>query len=85
MNGQRYGTCKGCGVQVLWIQTTAGNWMPCNPEAVFFTPGGGPETFVTPRGKVERGKRSRGGQCGYISHFATCPESKRFRKDKAHE
>ena len=57
--------------------------MCCNPEVIFFTPGGGPETFVTPEGKVVRGKRSRDGQIGYIAHWATCPQSKRFKKEKS--
>ena len=57
--------------------------MPCDPYVITFTPGGGPETFVTQEGKVERGKRSKEGQIGYISHWATCPQAKRFRKDKS--
>ncbi len=82
MTGQNYGTCRGCGAQILWTITTKGKSMPCNPEVIFFTPGCGNETFVTPQGKVVRGKRSKDGQAGYISHFATCPQSKRFKKEK---
>lgn len=77
---QNYGFCKGCGAQILWIRTAAGKSMPCDPKVIFFTPGGGPETFVTSEGKTERGKRSRDGQIGYISHFATCPQSQRFKQ-----
>jgi hypothetical protein len=83
---QNFGICRGCGAQILWTRTAAGKSMPCDPEVIFFTPGGGPETFVTPEGKTERGKRSKEGQIGYISHFATCPQSKRFqKKEKRYE
>ena len=55
-------------------------------EQVTFTPGGGPETFITPVGKTERGKRSPEGQQGYIPHWVTCPQADRFRrKEKRHE
>lgn len=75
-----YGTCRGCGAQILWVVTQKGKAMPCNPYVICFTPCGGPETFVTPDGKVVRGKRSTDGEIGYISHFATCPQAKRFKK-----
>lgn len=76
-----FGTCRACGYRVRWIRTKNGKNMPCNPEAVRFTPGGGPETFVTGDGKVERGRRAKDGSTvGYISHFATCPQADRFRK-----
>ena len=74
--------CKACGVEIRWIETAAGKKMPCNPEPVWFTPGGGPKTFVTPRGKVERGRRRKDGIVGYISHFATCPMADRLRGKK---
>lgn len=82
MTSQHYGFCKGCGAQILWTMTERGKSMPCDPYIITFVPGGGPETFVTPEGKVERGARSKDGKIGYISHFATCPQSRRFRKEK---
>lgn len=76
-----FGTCRACGYRIRWIRTKNGKSMPCNAQAVRFTPGGGPETFVTEDGKVERGRRRQDGEkTGYISHFATCPEADRFRK-----
>lgn len=83
MMEQRYSFCRGCGAQIIWTRTANGKSMPCDPEVIFFTPAGGPETFVTPDGKTVRGKRSRDGQIGYISHWATCPKSNKFRKDKS--
>ncbi len=84
MNNQNYGFCRGCGKQILWVRTTHGKGMPCNPEVICFTPAGGPETFVTPEGKVVRGKRMQHGEIGYISHFATCSQRDKFKKEKNH-
>lgn len=73
-------TCRSCGASIVWIKTAAGKCMPCDAALITFTRGGGPETFVTPEGKVERGKRDRNGTLtGYISHFATCPNADRHR------
>ncbi len=75
------GYCRSCGARVRWIRTTAGKAMPVNAEPIRFERGGGPETFVTPEGKVERGKRDpEGTLTGYISHFATCPHADRHRR-----
>ena len=83
---QNYSTCKGCGANVLWLQTAAGKWMICNRPLIPFEPGGGPETFVQPDGKVVRGKRKDcGSASGYIAHWATCPRRKDFKKEKAHD
>ena len=75
--------CKGCGAEIIWKKTSAGKSIPCDMPPVNFTPGGGPETFVTEAGKVERGKRDKGGEKrGYVSHFATCPCAGKFRRGK---
>ena len=75
------GTCKSCGASIRWVITTKLKKMPCDPDPIRFTPAGGPETFVTREGKVERGKRNpQGSKVGFISHFATCPQADRFRK-----
>lgn len=79
MYKQSYGTCRGCGKQILWTRTPAGKKMPCDPEVIFFTHGG-KETFVTPEGAVTRGERGKEGQIGYVPHWATCSEWKRFKK-----
>ena len=64
------GYCRSCGARIRWIRTTAGKAMPVNAEPIRFERGGGPETFVTPEGKVERGKRDpEGTLTGFISHW----------------
>ncbi len=79
---QNFGTCRGCKRTILWTETRNNKHMPCDPEAIIFTPAGGPDTFVTPDGRVVRGKRSIEGEIGYISHFATCPNRAQFKKEK---
>lgn len=80
-SAQNFGTCRGCGRQILWTRTKGGKSMPCDPELIRFNVCGGNETFVTADGEVKRGMRRRDGEReGYISHFATCPEGDRFRK-----
>lgn len=77
------GTCRGCQKPILWVKTTKGKNMPCDPEIIWFEPAGGPETFVVPDGIIVRGKKNPyGSVAGYISHFATCPESDRFRRNR---
>lgn len=81
--GSKYGLdiCRGCGEPIRWIITTKLKRMPCDPAAIHFTPGGGPETFVTKDGRVVRGKRDKTGSAvGYMSHFATCKQAARFKK-----
>lgn len=80
---QNYGFCRGCGKQIIWTRTAAGKAMPCDPQLVSFTPGGGPETFITPYGKTERGRRSQEGQQGYVPHWVTCPHWKQFKKARS--
>lgn len=78
-----FSTCRSCGAQIVWIKTTSGKSMPCNAGLIRFARGGGPETFVTAEGKVERGKRDPAGdRAGYISHFATCPNADRHRRKR---
>ena len=61
-----------------------GKTMPVNPEEVCFIPGGGPNTYVLPGGRVVRGSEARNSDentvMGYVSHFATCPERDNMRK-----
>lgn len=78
MSGQNYGICKGCGKQILWTRTSAGKNMPLDPYIIHFERGG-KENFVTPSGETVRGTRSESGEIGYIPHWATCPQYKRFK------
>ena len=70
---QFYTFCKCCGKQILMTRNAkTGNWVPCDPAVIWFTPSGGNETFVDQYGKICRGYRSRTGEIGYRRHFASC-------------
>lgn len=72
--------CKGCGQLIVWTKMKTGKPMPCDPTVIRFF-AGGPECYVTPDGECVSGSpRPDGDRIGYISHFATCPAAKRFRK-----
>ena len=53
--------CKGCQADIVWIKTTNGKNMPCDPKKV---------VIVTENGETVS---------GYISHWATCPQYKKFK------
>ncbi len=82
-----YGTCFGCGRQILWIKTRAGKNMPCNANLINYkrVPGG-KEKIVTPAGDVVSGiivgNPAEAEGAGYISHFATCPMAKSFSRKR---
>lgn len=80
MYDQNFGSCRGCGKQIIWTRTPAGRNMPCDPELITFTAGKGNETFITPDGQTKRGARSEEGEQGYIPHWATCPNWKQFKR-----
>ena len=69
---QFFTTCKYCGRQILMTRNgQTGKWIPCNPVVEWFTPSGGPETFIDEYGKTCRGYRSGTGEIGYRRH-TTC-------------
>lgn len=92
----RRGRCRSCSASVVWVKTTAGKAMPCDPELFALVPGEGSVTAVTVDGVTVRGERVFGplepGTTGVsakfpvllvrTSHFATCPNAARHRKAK---
>lgn len=86
----QFGTCRSCGMQILWIDTIGGKKMPCNPQFVYYKAhDGGKDRIVLPNGQVvagtiqERPEYADGH--GYISHFATCQCAQMFRRKKKSE
>ena len=79
--------CRGCGVSIEWIRTTAGRSMPVDPEPVFIVEeDGGRERFITDEGEVVAGRRAlpeeEGPACavGFVPHWKTCQAADRFRR-----
>lgn len=60
--------CKGCGAEILWIRTVAGQFAPIDlKEKSFF---------------VLVGDDSAALRKGHEPHFVTCPNADRFKKKK---
>ena len=83
----RQSVCRGCGKPIIWIGTGGGKSMPCDPdEVVYWQTRGGSKKIVTPNGEVLSaeldGPQDRATGIGFISHFATCPQSDMFRRSK---
>ncbi len=87
--------CRGCGAPIEFIRTEAGKsipvdagpWMEVDEGAL----GEGRRTIVTSDGRVVSGvlistntrpqDPEHGHAVGRQSHFATCPEADRFRRE----
>ncbi len=79
--------CKGCGADIIWIQTLGGKSIPCDPQPVtYWEKAKAPGKVVTPNGEVLscvfEGDPDKATGIGYISHWSTCPCAERFRKEK---
>jgi len=87
----RTSICRGCGAEICFIKTIKGKSMPVDPDPVYFTPGGGPNTYVMINGEVQRGREPEQNEdkakvwTGYRSHFANCPAADEFRKKQKSE
>ncbi|MGD9567543.1 MAG: hypothetical protein AB7V48_04375 [Sedimentibacter sp.] len=79
------GKCRGCGAQIVWIRTNSGKSMPCNPVPVtYWEKAKAIGKIVTPNGETLscefEGDIDKATGFGYISHFSTCPQAKKFKK-----
>jgi hypothetical protein len=79
--------CRLCGRPLLMLQSFKGHLIPCDPEPVYFAPQIWSTTrFVMPDASTFNGvivsKDDPDAHKGYISHKATCPAAKRFRRRK---
>ncbi len=73
--------CKGCGKEIVWIETASGRQMPCDAVPVYFredTPG---RTIVLKNGVCVRGRiDNTSSYIGFIPHWETCVRSGMFRR-----
>jgi hypothetical protein len=73
------GTCRSCGAPLRWaVSAATGKAMPLN-----FEPSGDGNVVLRADGKaVVVTAAERGAYAGpfYTSHFATCPDARRFRR-----
>ena len=71
--------CRGCGEEIIFIKSSAGKFIPCNPSKVTYSnPGKGKARVVTQSGEVVSctivadDDTSKAVGVGYIPHWSTC-------------
>jgi hypothetical protein len=68
-------TCSSCGAEIVWMITTNGRPMPCDPKRL---------TVVVPTGKILATARGDAPEAevktAFISHWASCPNAAQHRK-----
>lgn len=77
--GERDG--RGCGAPVRWVRLASGRWVPLDPEPVLdgnivVGPDGTASYLTKSDGEVDPTRR-------FVSHFATCPQSRHYRKARS--
>ena len=76
--------CKSCGAPLVWIETPAGKYMPCDEGLMPFKRDDcGRETVVLQSGEVIRCQlRFIGAPDGMARrpHWATCPQADKHRR-----
>lgn len=73
----REATCKSCGAKIVWIQTTSGRMMPCEPDPIpYWGKLGAKDKIVTQNGEVlsceYEGETGNSTGIGYIPHWGNC-------------
>lgn len=83
------GRCTGCGQPIVWIVTTKGKKMPCDPQRVHaygYHSREKKDKIVTASGRVVSCNLQNDGgpilDVGYVPHWATCPAVQSFKKEK---
>lgn len=76
-----FSKCRFCGAPIRWERTKKGNWMPCEPGAIYYTPDRSGDIYVlTNSGNVIKARKgAEPGQptyVGFIPHWAVCTKSK---------
>lgn len=84
--------CQGCGAEVLWVKTAAGNKMPIDAEPVWVKVESGGNTFILKDGRFVIGRKVGDAYDdedpdsnlmeAHESHFTTCPVGGQFRNRK---
>ena len=66
--------CRSCNSPVRFIKSKRGKWMIVDYEPQSSSLG---EVRTFEDGSVRQAKE---GEIGYVSHFFTCPDAKKYRK-----
>ena len=81
--------CRGCGKEIIFVRSSGGKFIPCDPSQVIYSkPGKGKARVVTPNGEAISCTVGTGDDTseavgvGYIPHWSTCEAANQFRKKK---
>ena len=79
--------CKGCGAEIIWLTSSEGKYIPCNPDLVpYWERAKAKGKVVTPNGMVLscdfEGDPQKATGIGYVAHWSTCPCAERFRRKR---
>lgn len=70
-------TCRSCGARITWLRTMAGKAVPVDEDPV-------PDGNIVVLGDSDTCQMLKKGEettkPRYISHFATCPQAREWRK-----
>lgn len=75
MTGIKISKCTSCGAEVIWVELKSGKWHPLDAEIV--ESDGTKLLYVD---ELSGFKKLPAGRKGYVSHFATCPHAKDWRR-----
>ena len=84
------GSCRACGASMLWARMPSGRLNPLNVDEVQPEPGAGVVAFNPATGNGVPVINANAHDCPrwaehgatfHTSHFATCPERGRFKRD----
>lgn len=86
--GKSESRCRSCNARIIFIKSTKGRFIPCNPIVTRYKKEeGGKEKIVLDTGEVVSCRTGVSTEemdgIGYVSHFATCPNAKMHRKGKS--
>lgn len=76
--------CRSCGADIKWIELSSGKKMPVDSEAVSWDEAEEGMALVSEDGDVQKsaGNLIDDDRLWYVSHFATCPQANKWRKEK---
>ena len=77
--------CRSCGAPIIWVRMKSGKSMPCDPEPIYYRPGGSVK-LVSSGGEVVSctpvDNPAESDLWGYMPHWSTCNNPNKFRKGR---
>lgn len=81
-----FSSCRKCGKEICFIRTKSGKFMPCEPKAVFYKPGGRTTLYASDGEQINGCELlpSIEGASGsaYLPHWGKCTGAEEIRKER---